>query len=222
MPLQDCNPFFLYLPCQTFTYKLDSLIFVKSWLVERLNHIQRPQHGTKYIHLVEKELPRRQLSMSLGKSVFVLLVVFHFCLSIFYVKVSQHDIVPVNFPSIWKYCYRKAKVCIVIQLPHIAESCSAVWAVCWIVTNAWLRGSPWRHRTKSMSTYPLGGFSNHRSTRLTQYTVICPAGTLSNTYYIFLLLFKNTPALMHCEKLWWFPSSGQNGWSLHFPSMSSK
>lgn len=61
------------------------------------------------------------------------------------------------------------------------------------------KGAPRRHRTKSMSTHPLGGFSHHQSTRLTQYTVICSAGTLSNTYYIFLLLFTNTTALMHCK-----------------------
>lgn len=104
-----------------------------------------------------------------------------------------------QFPSIWKcrngetegvYCHPLASPC---------------WELCRSVSGVLnshkcpAKGAAWRHRTKSMSTYPLGGFSHHQSTRLTQCAVICPAGALSNTYYIFLLLFTNTAALMHCE-----------------------
>lgn len=115
--------------------------------------------------------------------------VFHLFLSVFYFRVRQHD----TCSFLCKPCNGNAEVCIVIHFPF-SHSVSGV-----LNSHKFLaRGAPWRHRTKSMSTYPLGGVFSHHQT----HTLLFAQLGLSQTHFIFLLLFTNTAALTHC-KTWW-------------------
>lgn len=80
----------------------------------------------------------RQLTMSLVESVLVLSFI---CFSLLSMLVSV-NLTSVHFSSVGKCWNGKAEVCIVICLPDLVQSCAAVWALCWIVTHAWLRVLP--------------------------------------------------------------------------------
>lgn len=95
---------------------------------------------------------------------------------------------PVLFP-VHKNAENKKKNCELsfdcLTLLRVVSRCG--WCAEWPQMLGWISSLRAPHHI-SVSISSGKGFSLHQHSCLTQQTVICPAGMLSNTHYIFLLL----------------------------------
>lgn len=84
----------------------------------------------------------------------------------------------------------------VIHFPVLADGCAAV---CAEMSQIPSYGCSLKATQQiNVSTAPRGrGLQPAANHSFNTHTVICPAGTLSDTHYIFLPLLTNTVALMH-------------------------
>lgn len=108
--------------------------------------------------------------------------------------------------------------CVLSSISHFPT----VWVVCWIVTNSWLGVLPEGTAPNQCQHIHWGGLQSPPNYVFNTQTVICPAGTLSNTFYFPAAFHKYCCPDALQDMVGFFPLTGHNGWSLHFPSMKKR
>lgn len=102
------------------------------------------------------------------------------------------NLTSVHFCSVGKCWIGKSEVCIVICLLDLVESCAAVWALCWIVTHAWLRVLP-EGTSANQCQHNHWGVSATTKVLVLHNTQLFAQLGLSQTHIIFSRCFSQIP-----------------------------